>query len=235
MGKRIIPQRRGANKGRFKVPSHRHKGKVRYPHKFKKGVVTDIMHDIGHTAPLAKIKSESGETAFMPATEGIKVGDEIEFSTNKKDVKPGNIILLDKIPEGAPIYNIEMNPGDGGKLVRSGGTNGIVVSHAGGKTVIQLPSGKFKTLNSKCKATVGVAAGGGRGDKPFLKAGKRSKLAKGKGRLYPKVRGVAMNPVDHPHGGGGHQHVGKPSTVKRGSSPGRKVGSIAAKKTGRGR
>ncbi len=237
MGKRIIPQRRGRNKGRFNVPSHRHKGKVNYPFnkEFKVGVVKDIVHDIGHTAPLAKIRSETGETVFMPATEGIKIGDEIKISGRKEDVKPGNIIPLDKIPEGAPIYNIEMSPGDGGKLVRSGGNHGIVVSHTGKKTVVQLPSGKFKTLNSNCKATIGVVAGGGRGDKPFLKAGKKYKLLKAKGRLYPTVRGVAMNAVTHPHGGGGHQHVGKPSTVKRGASPGRKVGSIAAKKTGRGR
>lgn len=237
MGKRIIPQRRGRNKGRFNVPSHRHKGEIKYPlnDDIKKGIVKDIFHDIGHTAPLAKVRFEKGETVLMPATEGIKVGDEIKVSNNKNDLRPGNILPLEKISEGAPIYNIEMSFGDGGKLVRSAGNNAVVVSHTGNKTVVQLPSGKFKTIDSQCRATIGVTAGGGRGDKPFLKAGKKYRLYKSKGRLYPTVRGVAMNAVSHPHGGGGHQHVGKPSTVSRNAPPGRKVGSIAAKKTGRGR
>ena len=82
-------------------------------------------------------------------------------------------------------------------------------------------------------ATIGITAGGGRKDKPFIKAGKKHYAFRTRGKQYPIVRGVAMCAVNHPHGGGGHQHVGKPSTVKRGASPGRKVGSIAAKRTGR--
>ena len=80
---------------------------------------------------------------------------------------------------------------------------------------------------------MGVLAGGGRKDKPFLKAGKKYHAFRTRGKQYPVVRGVAMNAVAHPHGGGGHQHVGKPYTVKRGASPGRKVGSVAARRTGR--
>ena len=126
-----------------------------------------------------------------------------------------------------------MKPGDGGKLARSGGNHATVVTHNKDKTVIQLPSGRFKTVSGKCKATIGVVAGGGRDDKPFLKAGKKHYAMRTRGKQYPIVRGVAMCAVNHPHGGGGHQHVGKPYTVKRGASPGRKVGSIAAKRTGR--
>ena len=88
-------------------------------------------------------------------------------------------------------------------------------------------------MQSKCRATIGVLAGGGRKDKPFLKAGKKFHAYRTRGKQYPTVRGVAMNAVAHPHGGGGHQHVGKPYTVKRGASPGRKVGSVAASRTGR--
>lgn len=124
-------------------------------------------------------------------------------------------------------------PGDGGKLVRAGGSYATVVSHDAKKTVIQLPSGQFKTLDSSCRATVGVSAGGGRKDKPFVKAGKKFFAFRARGKQYPIVRGVAMNPVAHPHGGGSHQHIGKPSTVKRGAPPGRKVGSIAADRSGR--
>ena len=131
------------------------------------------------------------------------------------------------------MYNIELDQGDGGKLVRAGGSNATVVSHDKQKTVIQLPSGAFKTIDSKCKATIGVVAGGGRKDKPFLKAGKKHYAYRTRGKQYPTVRGVAMCAVSHPHGGGGHQHVGGPSTVKRSAPPGRKVGNIAAKRTGR--
>ena len=231
MGKKLIQQRRGRNKGRYSVPSHRYKGKIKYFSKNieGKGVVEDIIHDPGHTAPITKVRFNKNNH-FMLASEGIKIGDSVEYN-NKLNI--GNISTIGDIEEGLPIYNIEISPGDGGKLVRSGGSYATVVSHQSGKTVIRLPSGQFKTLQSKCRATIGVVAGGGRKDKPFLKAGKKYHEFRKKGKQYPVVRGVAMNAVNHPHGGGGHQHVGKPYTVKRGASPGRKVGSIAARRTGR--
>jgi large subunit ribosomal protein L8e len=90
-----------------------------------------------------------------------------------------------------------------------------------------------KVIPSANRATVGIVAGGGRIDKPMLKAGRAYHKYKVKRNSWPKVRGVAMNPVEHPHGGGNHQHIGKASTVKRGTSAGRKVGLIAARRTGR--
>jgi len=235
MGKKLIQQRRGRNRGHFRTPSHRFKGEVKYIRDTDKheGVVEDILHDPGRNAPLISVRLEDNKKILTLATEGIKVGDKIKFTDNKKDIGRGNILPIGKIPEGMPIYNIEISPGDGGKLARSGGNNATVVSHNAGKTVIQLPSGQFKTLDSRCRSTIGVIAGGGRKDKPFLKAGKKYHAYRTRGKQYPVVRGVAMNAVAHPHGGGGHQHVGKPYTVKRGASPGRKVGSIAAKRTGR--
>jgi large subunit ribosomal protein L2 len=98
-----------------------------------------------------------------------------------------------------------------------------------------MPSGYFKVFNPKCRATIGVVSSGGRKEKPFLKAGKKYKYSRSRNRLYPRVRGVAMNAVDHPHGGGGHQHLGRPSVVGRNTPPGRKVGQIAAKRTGAGK
>jgi len=234
MGKRLIQQRRGRTKSKFNSPSHRFKGEIKYQKDNKNisGVVEDIIHDSGRTAPLAKIKTKD-KSVLIIAPEGIKIGDEIKFTDNKKEIVNGSISTIGKIPEGTPIYNIELSPGDGGKLVRAGGSNASIVTHNKQKTVIQLPSGSFKTLDSSCRATIGVVAGGGRKDKPFLKAGNKHYAFRSRGKQYPIVRGVAMNSVAHPHGGGGHQHVGKPSTVKRGASPGRKVGSIAAKRTGR--
>lgn len=235
MGKRLIQQRRGRRKSKYNAPSHRFKGKIRYvqSHEKNEGIIQDILHDPGRNAPLARVKLDDNKKILILAPEGIKVGDKIKFTDNKNEIEVGNVLPIGKIPEGAPVYNIELSPGDGGKLVHAGGSSATVVSHGKKKTVIQLPSGRFKTLDSTCRATVGVIAGGGRKDKPFLKAGKKHITYKARGKQYPIVRGVAMNPVSHPHGGGGHQHVGKPSTVKRGASPGRKVGSIAAKKTGR--
>lgn len=235
MGKRLIQQRRGRTKGRFKAPSHRYKGSVKYIQDTGKheGIVEDIFHDPGRTAPLASIRLENNKKTLILASEGIEVGDKIKFTDNKYEAMAGNILPIGKIPEGISVYNIEITPGDGGRLVRAGGSNAIITSHDKEKTVIQLPSGKFKTLHSSCRATIGLLGGGGRKDKPFLKAGKKYIAFKTRGKQFPIVRGVAMNPVSHPHGGGSHQHVGKPSTIKRGASPGRKVGSIAAKRTGR--
>jgi len=234
MGKNLIQQRRGRRKGRYNVPSHKSRGEIKYSNeKELKGTVEEILHDPGRTSPLAKLRLENNKTMLILATEGTEVGREIKFTENKGDCKKGNILPIGTIPEGYPIYNIEIIPGDGGKLVRAGGSGASVVSHDSKKTVIKLPSGKFKTFDSSCRATVGIAAGGGRKDKPFMKAGKKYLARRKKGKQYPVVRGVAMNAVNHPHGGGGHQHVGGPSTVSRGAPPGRKVGNIAARRTGK--
>ena len=234
MGKNLIQQRRGRRKGRFHKPAHKSRGRIKYSNvKTWKGTVEKIIHDPGRTAPIADVRLSDNSKMKMLATEGMFTGKEVKATSDKLECTPGNIIEIGNIPEGYPVFNIEVQPGDGGKLVRASGSYATVVSHQSGKTVIRLPSGQFKTLQSKCRATIGILAGGGRKDKPFLKAGKKYHAYRTRGKQYPIVRGVAMNPVNHPHGGGGHQHVGKPYTVKRGASPGRKVGSIAAKRTGR--
>ena len=101
------------------------------------------------------------------------------------------------------------------------------------KAMVQLPSGTLKAFNPKCRATIGIVAGGGRPEKPFVKAGTKYHLTKAKGQHWPIVRGSAMNAVSHPHGGGMHQSPGGPYTVKRNTPPGAKVGLIAARRTGR--
>jgi large subunit ribosomal protein L2 len=146
MGKRLIQQRRGRFNSRFRTPSHKNKGKIKYSNYTGKneGIVQDIIHDPGRTAPLVIIRLKDNKKILSLATEGIKIGDIIKFSDSKSDVNIGNVMPIEKIPEGAPIYNIELMPGDGGKLVRAGGSNATVVSHDRAKTVIKLPSGKFK-------------------------------------------------------------------------------------------
>ena len=102
-----------------------------------------------------------------------------------------------------------------------------------GTTRVRLPSGSKKTLSNQCRAAVGIVAGGGRTDKPMLKAGRAFHKYRVKRNEWPRVRGVAMNPVEHPHGGGNHQHIGHPSTTRRVDPAGKKAGLIAARRTGR--
>ncbi|MDI6856017.1 MAG: 50S ribosomal protein L2 [Candidatus Thermoplasmatota archaeon] len=230
MGKRIVSRRRGAG-SIFRAPSHKYVAEARYPNiEEGSGIVKDILHDPGRTAPLAEIILE-GTRIFLPAAEGLKSTQTINLG-EKALPALGNILPLGRIPEGTKVFNLEAQPGDGGKYVRSAGTRGIVITQ-GAKTIVQMPSGKMKAFNPQCRATIGVAGGGGRIERPWFKAGKKYLALRAKAQYYPRVSGVAMNPVAHPYGGGGHQHVGKHGSVSRDTPPGRKVGKIAPKRTGR--
>ncbi|KAF2975443.1 hypothetical protein EK904_002009 [Melospiza melodia maxima] len=139
------------------------------------------------------------------------------------------------IVKGTIVCCLEEKPGDRGKLARASGNYATVISHnpETKKTRVKLPSGSKKVISSANRAVVGIVAGGGRIDKPILKAGRAYHKYKAKRNCWPRVRGVAMNPVEHPFGGGNHQHIGKPSTIRRDAPAGRKVGLIAARRTGR--
>ncbi len=230
MGKRVIPQRRGKGSPTYRSPSHRHLAKPGYPKSQEtEGKVVDLHHAPGRTAPLAEVEFENGETSFMIANHGLWVEENIEVGPKAK-VEKGNVFPLNRIPVGMFVYNIELEPLDGGKLVKTAGTHATVVAQERKKTVLELPSGKKKTVDNRCRATIGIVAGGGRTDQPFVKAGKRVNSLRSKAKRARKVRGVAMDAVDHPHGGGDHQHVGVPSTVSSNAPPGRKVGNISSKK-----
>jgi large subunit ribosomal protein L2 len=245
MGKRIIAQRRGKGSPTFRAPSHRYKGNLEHVRVDKNqtvsGRVMEITHDPARSAPIARVQIErengdekKGKEQFIVIPEGIGVGDTISYGESAA-VKIGNTVPLRCIPEGVMICNVEARPNDGGKFVRASGNGATLLAHEHdtGRSMLVMPSGKKKWLSSDCYATIGVVAGGGRTEKPFVKAGKKYHKMKARAAKYPTVRGVAMNPVDHPHGGGGHQHVGKSKTPGRNAPPGRKVGSIAAKRTGR--
>ena len=230
MGKRIIPQRRGHGSQTYRSPSHRHLADPGYPHSLETtGKVKELHHSPGHTAPLAEIEFDNGETTFLLAHHNMWEGETIVVG-NKADVKSGNVLPLKGIPVGSFIHNLEIEILDGGKLVKSAGTYATIISHGKDSNTVKLPSGKFKTINNNCRATIGVVAGGGHKDKPFAKAGKKYHTYRSKAKRHKKVRGVAMNAVNHPHGGGDHQHVGRPSTVSIHASPGRKVGRLSPQK-----
>ena len=237
MGRRIQGQRRGRGTSTFRAPSHRYKSDLSHKkdesNDTVSGTIVDIEHDPARSAPVVAVEFDDGDQRLVLAPEGVAVGDTIQVGVSA-EIKPGNTLPVAEIPEGVPVCNIERQPGDGGKFARASGTSAQIVTHDRRVTVVKLPSGQTKRLSPECRATVGVVAGGGRTEKPFVKAGKKYHKMKSRGTKWPRVRGVAMNAVDHPFGGGGRQHPGQPKSVSRDAPPGRKVGDIASKRTGRG-
>lgn len=234
MGKRITVQKRGKGSTSYRTPGHRFKGAIRNigTHEGQiKGKVLDLIGCRGHSAPLMIAQYEEGYY-LVPAPEGVKVNDEI-ISGEKTSMKPGDVMALKDIPEGTSIYNIELNPGDGGKFVRSSGTTAKVISKTGTNVIIKLPSKKEKSFNEKCRACIGIVAGGGRKEKPILKAGNAYKARGARNKLYPIVSPNCMASVAHPYGNTRSLRKSKTRPVSRNAPPGRKVGMVAARRTGR--
>lgn len=241
MGKRILVQRRGRGSPTFRASTHKRVAPVSLPPPEKagvastiRGVVRELLHDPGRGTPLAKIVFEDSSECYVAAPEGMYIGQVVEMGTGVA-VDIGNVLPLSEIPEGTMVCNVELHEGDGGKLARASGSYAVVEAHLPDGVLLRLPSGKAKVVKERCRAMVGVVSSVGRIEKPFLKAGKKFWWMRAKGHKYPRVRGVAMIAAYHPFGGGRHQHPGKPTTVSRNAPPGKKVGHIAARSTGRGR
>jgi len=232
MGKNIISQRRGRGTTSFRAPSFKFKGQSKIP-AFKEpvvGLVVDLIHCPAHSAPLAVIEFETGEVSTMVAPEKIAVGDEI--TVGGTEVSLGNMLELQNIPEGTAIFNIESQPGDGGKFVRASGSFAKVGPTVPTGIVVIFPSKAKKTFSVKCRANIGVVAGGGRSEKPMLKAGNAYYKAKARNHLWPVVSGSAMNAVAHPFGNKRTARKSKNRPISRNAPPGRKVGNVAARRTG---
>lgn len=235
MGKNLTQQKRGKGSPTYRAPSFRYKGRAKYidySRKETKGTVADILHCEGHCAPLIKVMYEDKKEMLIQAPEGIKVGDAILNGENV-EIKTGNVLPLKNIPEGIAIYNIESNPGDGGKFARSSGAFARIITKMKDSIVVLLPSSKRKIFRPECRAMIGIVAGSGRLEKPFLKAGTKYHRMKTKNKLYPIVSGTSMNAVCHPFGGKGSHTKGRPTQASRNAPPGRKVGKIAPRRTGR--
>jgi len=239
MGKRIRVQRRGKGGPTWRALTHKRVAAVHYPPLSKKeieayiqGKIEEIVHEPGRGSPLALVKLETGEDYYSVMPEGVFQGQTIQIGS-KASVDIGNVMPLGDVPAGSMVCNIELQPGDGGKISRSSGSYATVVAHTPLGTMIKFPSGKTRYLNDLCRAMIGVVSGAGRVDKPFLKAGSMFHLMRARGRKYPRTRGVAMVAAVHPYGSskrGGR----KVTTVARGAPPGKKVGLIAARRAGRG-
>lgn len=240
MGKRIRVQRRGRGGSTFRASTHKRVAPARYPLTLTvkervetviKGVVEDVVHDPGRGSPLALIKFENGDACYTVVPEGSHLGQEVQMGGDAT-VEVGNMLPLGKIPEGTMICNIELRPGDGGKIAKSSGAYATVVTHTPQGTIIKLPSGKTKYIDDNCLATIGVVSGAGRTEKPFLKAGENFHLMKAKGHKYPRTRGRAMVAAVHPYGSS-KRSARKGKTTSHGAPPGQKVGLIAARGAGR--
>ncbi|MFA5106124.1 MAG: 50S ribosomal protein L2 [Candidatus Micrarchaeia archaeon] len=241
MGKLLKQQRRG--KGHkslaYRAPSHKYKAELMYRLADKKEMeegylakIVDFIDDPARGALLMEVVLEDASRQMLLAPEGAMLGGTIYYGAGPK-MSLGSVMPLSKIPDGAYIYNLELSPGDGGKMVRAPGSHALVVSHEGKKVIVKLPSKDTLTLEANCRAQVGVTSGGGRLEMPLMKAGANFYKKHAQNRKWPVNRGVHMAAYTHPFGGKQH-HRGRSSSVARGAPPGRKVGHIASRSTGRG-
>lgn len=235
MGKKLRVQRRGRGTPTFKAKKTGKIAPIKYPELGSgslNGMVRDLLHEPGRGAPLAYIELEGGSGYYVAAPEGISIDQSVSIG---QDAPPaiGNVLPIGLIPEGTMVCNVELRPGDGGRLARSSGSFATVVSHSAKGTVLKLPSKKNVEMNNECRATIGIVAGGGRREKPFMKAGEKHHHKRAKGQVYPVTKGIKMTAASHPHGGGRHRRPGKSTTVGRNAPPGAKVGLIAARSSGR--
>ncbi len=170
--------------------------------------VTAIEYDPNRTANIALLQYADGEKRYILAPVNLNVGDSIE-SGAKADIKPGNSLPLESIPVGTLIHNIELKPGKGGQLVRAAGNSAQLMAKEGAYAQVRLPSGEVRMISMNCKASIGQLSNIENENISIGKAGRKRWMG-----IRPTVRGVVMNPCDHPHGGGeGKSPIGRPSPV----------------------
>lgn len=230
MGKRIISQARGKGSLTYRVRKQAYNKKVGYPSQDKKGEaqIISLVHSAAHSAPLMKVLI-SNQTFYNPAFNGAYVGQKIFL---EGEIQPGNVVSLSKIPPGTEIYNIERNPGDGGKMIRTAGSFAVVTKKLEDNSIaITMPNKKVINLNENCRATIGRIAGDGKILKPFVKAGKMHYKMKARNKLWPRTSAIKVNAVDHPFGSGRGKRA-KQKIAKRNAPAGRRVGHLRPRQTG---
>ncbi len=171
-------------------------------------VVQAIEYDPNRSANIALLQYEDGEKSYILAPYLLKAGDTV-VSGEGADIKPGNAMLISQIPVGTMIHNIELQPGKGGQLVRSAGNSAQLMAKEGNYAQVRLPSGEVRKIRMNCRATIGQVGNIDHENISIGKAGRKRHMG-----WRPTVRGVVMNPCDHPHGGGeGKSPIGRPSPV----------------------
>lgn len=205
-----LPKKAGRNNN-GRVTSRRRGGGVKRLYRIidfkrdKKGVpavVAEIEYDPNRTARIALLNYADGEKRYILAPHGLKQGDNVMAGVDSRtgqvaDIKPGNALEMARIPVGTVIHNIEMSPGRGGQMCRSAGTYAQLVAKEGKYALLRLPSGEVRKVLASCMATIGQVGNLSHENISLGKAGRNRWLGR-----RPKVRGVAMNPIDHPLGGG---------------------------------
>jgi len=214
-GRMTVQHRGGGAKRKYRIIDFNRRDKLNVP-----ATVKEIEYDPNRNVYIALLVYQDGEKRYVLLPNKIKVGFEI-LTAEKTIARPGNRMLIKNIPEGIDIYNVELIPGEGGKLARSAGTSAKLASLEGKYAQIKLPSGEVRLINKECMASIGVLGNAEYENLKLGKAGRTRHLGK-----RPHVRGAAMNPVDHPHGGGeGKAPVGLkyPKTAKGKHALGKKT------------
>ena len=206
LGRITVWHRGGGHKRRYRVVDfnkHRLRGSL--------GTVCRVEYDPNRTARIALVRHEGHKgPVYVLATDTMKSGDTIIADNDDQEIRPGNSMPLERMPLGTVIHNIELRPGQGGKLVRAAGAAATLIKKGNhGCAVVRLPSGEQRLVLARCYATVGIISNRSHQNRKLGKAGARRWLG-----VRPTVRGVSMNPVDHPHGGGeGRTSGGRPSST----------------------
>ena len=189
-GRITVRHQGGGNRQKYRIMDFKRK---------KDGIeatVIGIEYDPNRSANIALIQYTDGEKAYILAPQGLKDGDKV-ISGQSADIKPGNCMEINSIPVGTLIHNIELNPGQGGKLVKAAGQSAQLMAKEGKYAHVRLPSGEMRLILANCRATIGVVGNSEHANVKLGKAGRKRHMG-----WRPTVRGSAMNPVDHPHGGG---------------------------------
>jgi len=201
-GRITVRHRGGGNKKKYRVID------------FKRNLdnmsatVLTLEYDPGRSAFIALVQYEDGTKKYIIAPDGLKVGDVIT-SGEKSDIKPGNTLQIKDIPVGTVIHNVELQPGKGAQMVRSAGSFAQLMAKEGKYAQVRLPSGEVRMVLTVCRATIGQVSNTDHENVSIGKAGRKRHMG-----IRPTVRGVVMNPCDHPHGGGeGKSPIGRPAPV----------------------
>ena len=201
-GRITVRHRGGGNRRKYRIIDFK-RNKDGMP-----ATVIGIEYDPNRTANIALIQYEDGTKAYIIAPQGLTDGDVVVSGTGA-DIKPGNALFIKDIPVGTLIHNIELYPGKGGQLVRTAGAYAQLMAKEGDYAQVRLPSGEVRMVRLECKATIGIVGNQQHENISIGKAGRKRHMG-----WRPTVRGVVMNPNDHPHGGGeGKSPIGRPAPV----------------------
>ncbi len=189
-GRITVRHQGGGNRQKYRVIDFKRQKDDMY------ATVVGIEYDPNRSANIALIEYEDGTKAYILAPKGLTDGDKV-ISGAKVDIKPGNAMPIEAIPVGTMIHNIELNPGQGGKLVRGAGQEAQLMAKEGAYAHVRLPSGEMRLVLVRCRATIGTIGNSDHENIKLGKAGRKRHMG-----IRPTVRGSVMNPNDHPHGGG---------------------------------